>query len=241
MKSSNASSGVKSTRTVLRIASTPLSRWSAHPARSFRAALGGEAPERLVPEAVEVRPDPRQPAPDRRGRCAGCRPCVSSTSPASFSTRRCCETAGRLTGMRAANSPTDWGPCLSASKICRRVQSPSASRTIPLVLTYRKYALTDSWLSTAPAVRDRRPPVAAERLRPQLHARRRLAALVLGAVDQGERPVDGRRVVPLGDAAPRASGRARRTPRARGRARRRAAASPRPAGRRAAPPTAAAR
>jgi hypothetical protein len=37
-------------------------------------------------------------------------------------------------------------------------------------------------MSTSPAVRDRRAPVAAERLRPQLHTRRRLAALVLGAV-----------------------------------------------------------
>src|SRR5207302_4341775 len=44
-----------------------------------------------------------------------------------------------------------------------------------------------TWLAS-PAVRDRRPAVAAERLRPQLHARRSLAALVLGAVDHCDRP-----------------------------------------------------
>ena len=71
-------------------------------------------------------------------------------------------------------------------------------------------------VSTPPAVRDRRPAVAAERLRPQLHARRRLAALVLGPVDERDDLLDdvvGR----TPRAAPRASGRARRTPRAPGR------------------------
>ena len=38
--------------------------------------------------------------------------------------------------------------------------------------------------SSGPAVRDRRAAVPAERLRVELHARRRLPALVLGAVDQ---------------------------------------------------------
>ena len=38
------------------------------------------------------------------------RPCVSITSPASFSTRRCCETAGRLTGSMRASSLTAIGP-----------------------------------------------------------------------------------------------------------------------------------
>src|SRR4051794_22526412 len=44
--------------------------------------------------------------------------------------------------------------------------------------------------SVTPAVGDRRAAVPAERLRPQAHARRRLAALVLGAVDHRERAVD---------------------------------------------------
>src|SRR5207245_6404470 len=43
---------------------------------------------------------------------------------------------------------------------------------------------------TRPAVRDRCPPVAAERLRPELHAGRGLAALVLRAVDHRERALD---------------------------------------------------
>src|SRR6266545_1632501 len=42
----------------------------------------------------------------------------------------------------------------------------------------------------APAVRDRRAAVAAERLRSQPHARGRLAALVLGAVDHRDRALD---------------------------------------------------
>ena len=48
-----------------------------------------------------------------------------------------------------------------------------------------------------PAIRDRRAPVAAERLRAQLHARRRLAALVLGPVDQRERAVHDLGIEPV--------------------------------------------
>ena len=73
----------------------------------------------------------------------------------------------------------------------------------------------DLTASAPPAVGDRRPPVAAEGARAELDARRRLAALVLGAVDERERPADDLRVELL-PRAPRASGRARRTPRARG-------------------------
>src|ERR671934_2300197 len=42
-------------------------------------------------------------------------------------------------------------------------------------------------LLAAPQIRNRRPAIAAECLRPETNARRRLAALVFGAVDQGER------------------------------------------------------
>src|SRR6266542_3990387 len=48
--------------------------------------------------------------------------------------------------------------------------------------------------SAAPAVRDRQAPVASEGLRAQLHAGRRLAALVLGAVDHREGVVDHVRI-----------------------------------------------
>src|SRR3954451_22901522 len=52
--------------------------------------------------------------------------------------------------------------------------------------------------SVTPAVRDRRSAVAPERLRPQAHARRGLAPLVLGAVDHRERAVDDLAVAPVG-------------------------------------------
>src|SRR5436309_14834122 len=50
---------------------------------------------------------------------------------------------------------------------------------------------------TAPAVGDRRAAVAAERLRPQLDAGRRLPALVLGAVDHPDRALDDVLVEPV--------------------------------------------
>ena len=40
---------------------------------------------------------------------------VSVTRAASFSTRRCCETAERVTGMPAASAPTDDGRTASRS------------------------------------------------------------------------------------------------------------------------------
>src|SRR3954453_18954893 len=52
--------------------------------------------------------------------------------------------------------------------------------------------------SVTPAVRDRGPAVAPERLRPQAHARRGLAPLVLGAVDHRERAVDDLAVEAVG-------------------------------------------
>src|SRR4051794_7348382 len=48
----------------------------------------------------------------------------------------------------------------------------------------------ENYASPPPAVGDRRPPVAAERLRPQAHPRRRLAPLVLGAVDHRDGAFD---------------------------------------------------
>ena len=58
-------------------------------------------------------------------------------------------------------------------------------------------------MSTRPAVRDRRAPVAPERLRAELHAGGRLTPLVLGAVDQRERPVDDIRVEPVRESSSR--------------------------------------
>ena len=86
----------------------------------------------------------------------------------------------------------------------------------------------------AVAVGDRHPPVAAERRRGDLDPRRRLAALVLGAVDQSDHLVDDVRGRAPRRPSARGLGLPRRRPRGSGRAPRRAAASRRRAGRGAA-------
>src|SRR4029077_19205456 len=55
---------------------------------------------------------------------------------------------------------------------------------------YRRGPKTSPSASGTPAVRDRRAPVAAERLRPERPAGRRLPPLVLGAVDERDRARD---------------------------------------------------
>src|SRR5438067_7594477 len=68
----------------------------------------------------------------------------SSTKPASLSTFKCCDTAGRLTGSPRAISPTGLGPLRSRSSTARRVGSWSAVKTRgALVIAYRKHILTD--------------------------------------------------------------------------------------------------
>src|SRR3712207_1680874 len=74
----------------------------------------------------------------------------STTRPAPFSTLRCCETAGRLTGSSRAISPTARGRVARLSKIARRVGSPSdAKHSAWLVNTNRKPTLTAAWVSSA--------------------------------------------------------------------------------------------
>src|SRR4051812_33217711 len=68
----------------------------------------------------------------------------STTRPASFSTLRCWETAGRLTGSSLASSPTARGCSATRSKIARRVGSPSAVSCCPSVTAYGKHRLTSS-------------------------------------------------------------------------------------------------
>jgi len=53
---------------------------------------------------------------------------VSVTKPASFSTRRCCETAERVTGRPAEICPTEAGAAARRWKIARRLGSPRALR-----------------------------------------------------------------------------------------------------------------
>src|SRR5262249_49705625 len=64
----------------------------------------------------------------------------STTSRAALRTFRCCETAGRLTFIPSAISPTERAPPRSRLNTRRRVESPSASRTrSALVMTYVNY------------------------------------------------------------------------------------------------------
>src|SRR5262245_49769240 len=78
------------------------------------------------------------------------------TRPASLSTLRCCETAGRLTGTSSAISPTARGRAATRSKISRRVGSASAvnawARDSWSVMTYRKLALTEAGRKGSPGV-----------------------------------------------------------------------------------------
>src|SRR3954471_18140605 len=55
----------------------------------------------------------------------------SATSPASLSSRRCRDTAGRLIGSASAISRTDRPPPASNSTMARRWGSPSADRAAP--------------------------------------------------------------------------------------------------------------
>lgn len=68
----------------------------------------------------------------------------STTSPASLSTLRCCDTAGRLTGRPLASSPTADGRSVRRSKSVRLVRSPRADHAASWsVVTHRKIMLTD--------------------------------------------------------------------------------------------------
>src|SRR5437016_6301485 len=93
----------------------------------------------------------------------------------------------RATRARRAGADAWRNAALRPSVHLARQRRGPLARTAPLVS--RPARLCRAGL-TAPSVRNGWPPVAAERLRPQLHARGRLAALVLGPVDEGERPLD---------------------------------------------------
>jgi hypothetical protein len=68
----------------------------------------------------------------------------STTSPASFNTFKCWETAERVTGNSAASSPTARARSARLSKIARRVASARAVHASGwLAMTNRKLQLTD--------------------------------------------------------------------------------------------------
>ena len=103
-----------------------LLRWCAHVVLLVRLLDG-----RLVggqgsgPEPVEIGAQRAEAVGVDAVDAAGARG-WSITSPASLSTLRCCETAGRLTGSSPASSPTARGRSARRSKIARRVGSPRA-------------------------------------------------------------------------------------------------------------------
>src|SRR5581483_11425943 len=102
--------------------------------------------------------------------------------------RRCSSTGAPTTRFRSSTrAPTPPVPAPSSS-------SSTASTTSSRSTRARAPTRRCGTRSAGPAVRDRSPPVAAERLRAQLHSRRRLAALVLGAIDHRERALDHVRV-----------------------------------------------
>src|ERR1700722_3614913 len=90
------------------------------------------------------------------------------TSPASLSTLRCCETAGRLTGSPLARSPTADGRLVRRSKIVRLVRSPRADHPASwLVATHSKLLLTKTrrQQSNLSATGPRDEPLAVEQRR----------------------------------------------------------------------------
>ena len=136
-------------------------------------------------------------------------------------------TAGARHGSGTSSSPTTTGRLCAVTRVTIAVR-PQRPRSAP-----RSPALV--------AVRDRQPPVAAERLRGDLDARGRLAALVLGAVDHPDHALDVLGGQALAHELVGVEVLLHVAREDRGRARRRAAATRRRAGRRAAPPTAAGR
>jgi hypothetical protein len=79
----------------------------------------------LVPEAVEVGAHSADPVRAQLVDAPSSRLAVDH-QPASLSTLRCCETAGRLIGSSAASAPTARGRSAWRSKIARLLGSPSA-------------------------------------------------------------------------------------------------------------------
>ena len=190
-------------------------------ARADRASSSGRARSASSARRPTAAPSASGPSSGSRS-AASARRRSSCSRPPRRRTRPCRGTSGC-----AGSAPSGSSSVPRASDLRRLPPVGGGSGHSPraTVLPKRDATLAptarplhrDSFL-VAPPVRDRRPPVAAERLRAQLHPGRRLAALVLGAVDHRAAPARRRRDRSRRRAAPRASGRARRRPRARGRA-----------------------
>src|SRR5262252_8352049 len=81
-----------------------------------------------------------------------------------------------------------WSACLASSLRTSRRRAKSAGFRRRSWPGFRRGLWTSPTGSAAPAIRDRRPPVTPECLRPQPHARRSLSPLVLGAIDERNGP-----------------------------------------------------
>src|SRR6185312_10100906 len=117
---------------------------------------------------------------------------ISMTRPASLSTFRCCETAGRLTGRPCARSPTADGPRARCSNTSRRVGSASAAKAFALVMPYRKLRLTN--VSTDAADEDWRGRTSAAPPVPGLLLRQHLLDVGLRGVDRRRAGLNGQLV-----------------------------------------------
>ena len=118
---------------------------------------------------------------------------VSRTSPASFSTRRCCDTAGRLTGSPRASSPTADGRAATRSKIARRVGSASAAkleRARSLAMAYRKPRLTPCQPRSLDTALAPRQPAAGPARDRRGHDRHQACGLHRRVAGAGARPPD---------------------------------------------------
>src|SRR5262249_26479024 len=119
---------------------------------------------------------------------------IHSKSPIAASAKWLRISAGRMRdpGSRACCMPPRETQIDSSTKppAAVRIQRINAAHSMvpPRSLGSRSVCPVEADLETygpvsaAPAIRDREAPVASEGLRTQLHPRRRLAALVLGAV-----------------------------------------------------------
>src|SRR5205809_2980546 len=128
---------------------------------------------------------------------------IQSTSPVAASAKWLRISPGRILdpGSRACCIPPRATQIESRTNPATAVRSHATSAihsmVPPRVRGSRGIYARPGRISAAPEIRDRQPPVAAERLGAELHPGRRLSALVLGAVDHRERAVDDLGIEPV--------------------------------------------
>ena len=175
------------------LASAARRRVHASPARAAGAVRAAALRHR--PDECGLPDDARVGRP-ARGRLRGCaRAARGDRDRRSLRARIGVRRQGRVSRASSGNAPSmacrseRFGAtrAVRRSPRHRRERRRALGRAAALVRRAPRAGGADS---AAVAVRDRRPPVAAEGLRPQLHAGRRLAPLVLGAVDERDGTLD---------------------------------------------------